>query len=87
MNEVDEYAPATAPRLTTRQREILAFEKRRWRDAGAKQQAMRAELGLSEVRYYHMLAELLDNPAALEAEPALINRLRRAREARRRSRT
>lgn len=76
-------SPGSAPRLTTRQREILTFEKRGWRDAGAKREAMRVELGLADVAYYQALAELLDSPAAVEAEPALVNRLRRARDRRR----
>jgi hypothetical protein len=69
--------------LTTRQREILAFEGRFWRDAGAKEQAIRDELDLTEIRYYQALARLLNNPAALAESPALINRLRRARDGRR----
>lgn len=77
----------TPPELTGSERSILAFERRWWRGAGAKQQAIRDELGLSETRYYELLSLLLDNPAALAAEPALVNRLRRARETRRRRRT
>lgn len=75
------------PELTGAERTLLAFERRWWRGAGAKQQAIRDELGLSETRYYEQLSLLLDNPAALAAEPALINRLRRARETRRAHRT
>ncbi|GAA4911700.1 uncharacterized protein DUF3263 [Stackebrandtia albiflava] len=73
--------------LTSRQREILAFEARFWRDAGAKEQALRDELGMTETGYYQALARLLDEPAALEHSPALVNRLRRARDRRRGWRT
>lgn len=73
--------------LTRAQAELLAFESRWWRSAGAKQQAMRDELDLTSTQYYRRLAELLDNPAAAREHPALVGRLRRARDARRRSRT
>lgn len=75
------------PGLTGAERGILDFERRWWRGAGAKRQAIRDELGLTETRYYERLSLLLDNPAALAAEPALINRLRRARDIRRGRRT
>ncbi|WP_442933625.1 DUF3263 domain-containing protein [Micromonospora sp. CPCC 206060] len=72
--------------LTERERDILAFEQRWWRHAGAKEQAIRDTFGLSATRYYQLLNALLDNPAALAAEPLLIGRLRRLRASRARSR-
>ncbi|HIV58331.1 MAG TPA: DUF3263 domain-containing protein [Candidatus Stackebrandtia faecavium] len=75
------------PGLTTLQREVLQFENRWWRGAGAKQRAIRDELGLTEARYYQELAQLLDNPAASQEQPALMQRLRQARDERRRART
>ena len=75
------------PGLTSTQKAVLQFENRWWRGAGAKQRAIRDELGLTEARYYQELAQLLDNPAAYEAQPALMQRLRQARDERRRSRT
>ncbi|CAM3295587.1 DUF3263 domain-containing protein [Stackebrandtia soli] len=73
--------------LTRAQYDLLRFEGRWWRSAGAKQQAIRDEFGCDAIEYYQRLADLLDEPAALRAEPTLINRLRRVRDARRRART
>ncbi|MFC6015346.1 DUF3263 domain-containing protein [Plantactinospora solaniradicis] len=79
-------APAGAPALSEREREILAFERRWWKHAGAKEQAIRDAFDLSSTRYYQLLNGLLDNPAALAAEPMLVARLRRLRAARSRNR-
>jgi Protein of unknown function (DUF3263) len=78
-------APA-APGLTEREQRILAFERQWWRHAGAKEQAIRDTFQLSATRYYQVLNNLLDNPAALAADPVLVGRLRRLRTARARSR-
>ena len=75
-----------APGLGTREREVLDFERRRWKHVGAKEQAIRDEFGLSPTHYYQILNALLDDPAALAYRPALVNRLRRTRDARRRER-
>ncbi|WP_435827216.1 DUF3263 domain-containing protein [Actinoplanes philippinensis] len=72
--------------LTDRELEILAFEGKWWKHAGAKEQAIRDTFGLSSTRYYQLLNGLLDNPAALEKEPVLVGRLRRLRSARARTR-
>ncbi|MDT0529611.1 DUF3263 domain-containing protein [Micromonospora sp. DSM 115977] len=72
--------------LTERERGILAFEQQWWRHAGAKEQAIRDTFGLSATRYYQLLNGLLDNPAALAAEPVLVGRLRRLRSSRARNR-
>ncbi|KHD72478.1 hypothetical protein MB27_39150 [Actinoplanes utahensis] len=77
--------PAAGP-LTERELEILAFEGKWWKHAGAKEQAIRDTFGLSSTRYYQLLNALLDNPAALEKDPILIGRLRRLRSARARTR-
>jgi hypothetical protein len=55
---------------------ILALEKQFFRTAGAKDEAIKA-LGLTPMRYYQLLNRLLDDPAALAAEPQLVYRLRR----------
>lgn len=65
---------------------ILAFEGQWWRHAGAKEQAIRDTFGLSPTRYYQRLNRLLDEPAALAHDPVLVNRLRRLRVSRTRSR-
>ncbi|MBM7491246.1 hypothetical protein JOD64_002468 [Micromonospora luteifusca] len=80
-----EPAPPAAG-LTERERAILAFEQQWWRHAGAKEQAVRDTFGVSSTRYYQLLNGLLDNPAALAADPVLIGRLRRLRSSRARNR-
>jgi hypothetical protein len=55
---------------------ILALEKQFFRTAGAKEEAIK-ELGLTPMRYHQLLNRLLDDPAALEADPQLVYRLRR----------
>jgi hypothetical protein len=72
--------------LTDREQRILEFERQWWRHAGAKEQAIRDTFQLSATRYYQLLNGLLDNPAALAADPVLIGRLRRLRSTRARSR-
>jgi hypothetical protein len=73
--------------LTERERQVLAFERRWWRHAGAKEQAIRDLFDVSSTRYYQMLNGLLDNPAALAHDPVLVKRLRRLRATRTRART
>ena len=75
-----------APVLTERELQILAFESKWWKHAGAKEQAIRDAFGLSSTRYYQLLNGLLDNPAALVHDPVLIGRLRRLRSTRARTR-
>ncbi|MFI2661642.1 DUF3263 domain-containing protein [Micromonospora carbonacea] len=77
---------AAATGLAEREVRILAFEQQWWRHAGAKEQAIRDTFGLSATRYYQLLNGLLDNPAALAAEPVLVGRLRRLRSSRARNR-
>lgn len=75
-----------APALSDREQQILAFESRWWKHAGAKEQAIRDAFELSSTRYYQLLNALLDNPAALEHDPVLVGRLRRLRSTRARTR-
>jgi hypothetical protein len=70
------------PGLTERDIAILDFERQWWRHAGAKEQAIRDEFGLSAARYYQVLAALIDRPAALVHDPMLVKRLQRLRDAR-----
>ena len=72
--------------LSDRERQVLAFERQWWRYAGAKEQAIRNMFGVSSTRYYQLLNALLDNPAALAYDPVLVQRLRRLRATRTRSR-
>ena len=84
--EAPAEAVADAPALTEREVQILAFESKWWKHAGAKEQAIRDAFGLSSTRYYQLLNGLLDNPAALAHDPVLIGRLRRLRSTRARTR-
>jgi len=73
--------------LSDRDRQIIAFERQWWKYAGAKEQAIRELFDMSATRYYQVLNALIDNPAALEADPMLIKRLNRLRETRQRARS
>jgi hypothetical protein len=74
------------PELTERQRAIIDFERQWWKHAGAKEQAIRDRFEISATRYYQVLNALLDEPAALAYDPVTVQRLRRLRSARVRSR-
>jgi hypothetical protein len=65
---------------------VLAFERRWWKYAGAKEEAIRRQFGISPTAYYQLLSRLIDEPAALAADPMLVKRLQRQRAARRRQR-
>ncbi|MFJ4683790.1 DUF3263 domain-containing protein [Streptomyces sp. NPDC088789] len=69
--------------LGSRERGILALERRGFPGPGAKERAIREELGMSPVRYYQVLNALLDDERALEHDPVTVNRLRRVRQSRR----
>jgi hypothetical protein len=73
--------------LSELQLRILAFERHWWRQPGAKEQAILDSLGITPTRYYQMLNELIDDPAALASDPALVARLRRQRSRRERLRS
>lgn len=80
---MDDSTPSGSDDLTVRDREVLAFERRWWRYAGAKEQAIRDTFGMSATRYYQLLNALIDSPAALAADPVTVGRLRRLRGTRR----
>ncbi len=69
--------------LSDRDRAILEFEKTWWRFEGAKHEAIQQRFHLSPTRYYQVLNALLDDPEALRAEPVVVRRLQRQRQARR----
>ena len=77
--------------MNDREKAILEFE-RAWEQrgaeapAGTKEDAIRATFGVSPARYYQLLGALLQNPAALAADPMLVGRLTRLRDARRAAR-
>lgn len=68
--------------LGERDLRVLAFERQWWRHAGAKEQAIREDFGLSSARYYQILGALIDSPAALAHDPMLVKRLQRVRDSR-----
>jgi DNA-binding Lrp family transcriptional regulator len=65
--------------LSEQDRRILAIEARTFRHVGAKERRIREDLGLTPTGYFVRLNTLLDDPAALRAEPALVHRLRARR--------
>ena len=73
--------------LTRREHEMLTFERQWWRQAGAKETAIRDRFGVTPTRYYQVLNALVDRPDALVADPLLVRRLRRLRLARQRTRS
>lgn len=72
--------------LSARDAAVLALECRSWSGPGAKERAVREELGLSPTGYYQLLNALLDEEAALAHDPVTVNRLRARRAERRRRR-
>jgi hypothetical protein len=66
---------------------ILAFERRGWRSATLKEQAISDVLSLTATRYYQLLNELIDRPEALESDPVLVKRLQAQRARRQRIRS
>lgn len=73
--------------LTDTERAMLDLEAHWWKHAGAKEATIRERFDLSSVTYYQRLNELIGRPDALAAEPMLVRRLLRLREARRAART
>lgn len=82
MSEVALTVPVVAD-LTDRERDLLAFEKLEWKHRGAKDDAIRKTFGLSPWQYSQRLLALCEQPAALAAEPVLVNRVRRLQHFRR----
>jgi hypothetical protein len=68
--------------LTELEMRILAFERSLWRSPGAKEREILDTIGITPTRYYQLLNELLDQPAAAQFDPELVSRLRRRRTAR-----
>lgn len=72
--------------LSRRELEILDFERKWWKYAGAKEEAIRELFGMSATRYYQVLNAVVDKPEALAADPMLVKRLRRLRASRQKAR-
>ena len=73
--------------LSERDQQVLGFERLWWKYAGAKEQAVRDQIGMSATRYYQVLNALIDRPESLAFDPLLVKRLRRLRAARQRQRS
>jgi hypothetical protein len=74
------------PEPTELERRVLAFERDWTGTAGAKEAAVRSQLGLTPTRYYQTLHAVIDNPIALAEDPLLVRRLQRLRASRSRAR-
>jgi hypothetical protein len=72
--------------LTQRDMEILDFERSWWKHAGVKESAIKERFDISATKYYQLLNELLEKPAALDHDPILVKRLKRLRTYRQRQR-
>ncbi|HEX2241317.1 MAG TPA: DUF3263 domain-containing protein [Actinomycetota bacterium] len=72
--------------LNARDIDMLDFERTWWKHAGVKEQAIRERFDMSATRYYQLLNDLLEKPAALEHDPILVKRLKRLRTYRQRQR-
>jgi hypothetical protein len=67
-------------------RDVLDFE-RSWRPSGrSKERAIRESFGITPTRYHQVLVRAVETADALAYDPMLVRRLRRLRDARRRTR-
>lgn len=62
--------------------QLIAFENEWPRHGGAKDGAIRATFHLTGIRYYQLINRMINDPTALELDPALIYRLRAQRDER-----
>lgn len=74
------------PGFGDREQEILEFERFWWKYAGAKERAIKDNLGMSATRYYQLLNLIIDMPEAVAYDPILVKRLQRLRAFRQRER-
>jgi hypothetical protein len=74
------------PGLDDLTRDVLAFERSGSWPSRAKGRAIRERLGITPTRYHQVLLGAIDRPEALTFDPVLVGRLRRLRDARRRTR-
>lgn len=72
--------------LDERARQLLDFERESWKLTLPKERAIRERFGFSPARYHQLLHRTIDRDEALVYDPMLVRRLRRVREARRRTR-
>lgn len=87
MTDTDTTPTAAGGDLDDRDRAIFEFERQWWKYPGAKESAILDRFGMTATRYYQVLNALIDRPEALAADPMLVRRLRRLRDARARQRS
>lgn len=86
MSAAAHAAPYEVAPLSERDASILAFERQWWKYAGAKEDSIRDQFGMSATEYYQVLNALIDTEPALAHDPMLVKRLRRMRSSRQRGR-
>lgn len=67
--------------LTSRERQVLDFERGWWQLPGPKDRNIHDMLGFGSAAYYRILRAAIDKPAALSYDPLTVRRLRQLREA------
>jgi hypothetical protein len=77
---------AVTAELSEIEQTILDIERHRWKYAGAKDAMIMERLGWSRTRYDQVLLAMLERPDVEAADPLLVHRLRRLRDARRAAR-
>jgi hypothetical protein len=87
MEAASSYSTPSQEGLSARDEQILAFERQWWRYPGAKESAIKEIFDLTPPRYYQLLNDLLDRPAAMAFDPMLVKRLRRMRDSRQKARS
>ena len=60
--------------------DMLAFERRWWSVPGAKERAIREDLGMSPIAYYQQLNQLLEAGDGVMIDAQTVSRLRRLRD-------
>lgn len=68
--------------LNERARALLDFERDWPAHAGRKAAAIQECFGITSARYYQLLGDVVNAPAALDYDPLTVKRLRRRREER-----
>ena len=67
------------PGLSSEDVQMLALERQWWQHAGSKDAAVRDLFGWTPTEYHRRLNQVIDEPAALEHDPVVVNRLRERR--------
>lgn len=69
--------------MTDDDKRMLDFAGQWWQTAGAAEDAIRREFGISAVRFWQLVNQLCDDPDAIKYAPTTVARLRRIRTTRR----